>query len=235
MISPVMIFLGIFSLIHFGFYIAMNALTPVYLQKPAKLGGYGFTVHQNALFSFVHWIGITFSLLYGHFFSDRLPLYLCARNAGVWKPEFRLHALWIPAFFANPIGLGIFGAALQYKMHWVVLAVGQCIVTFGSLALIPIVVNYLCECFTKHPAEVSITGNCLRLLFGLSVAFYINEWIADVGVGWVYGMMAVFDAVSFGFVGLLMWKGHVIRGWTLWDVGSSEEGEHVVEVKEVEL
>lgn len=80
-----------------------------------------------------------------------------------------------------------------------------------------------------HTAEASITANCLRLLFGLSVAFYINEWIAAVDVGWTYGMMAIFDAFSFGFVGLLMWKGQVIRRWSVAGLNETEEGEKVVE------
>lgn len=91
-----------------------------------------------------------------------------------------------------------------------------------------------CECFTKHTAEASIVDNCYRVLFGLSIAFYINAWIADVGVGWVYGMMAVFDVVAFCFVIILMWKGHEIRMWNLGGVGSSEEGEHVVKSKIVD-
>lgn len=142
-ISPVTLILSVFTLISFGFYIAMNALTPVYLQKPIKVGGYGFTVKQNAYFSFVHWIGIIIALVYGHFVSDRIPLALAARNGGVWKPEYRLHALWIPAFIFNPVGLGIFGVALEKHMHWIVIAVAQVMVTFGSLAIIPIAVNYM--------------------------------------------------------------------------------------------
>lgn len=121
----------------------MNALTPTYLQKPEKVGGYGFTVQGNAYFSFCHWIGIFIALLYGHFLSDRLPLAICARNGGIWKPEYRLHALWFPAFLMNPIGLGIFGCALKYHLSWAVIAVGQVMVTFGSLSLIPIAVNYM--------------------------------------------------------------------------------------------
>jgi hypothetical protein len=85
------------------------------------------------------------------------------------------------------------------------------------------------ECFTKNPAEASITANCLRLLFGLTVAFYINEWVADVTVKWVFGMMAFFDIAAFGFVGILMWKGHEIREWTLGGLNITEEGEKVVE------
>ena len=139
-----MLIMSVFTLISFGFYIAMNALTPVFLQKPEKIGGYGFTTLQNAYFSFVHWIGIGIALIYGHLISDRLPLAIAARNGGIWKPEYRLHALWVPALIMNPIGLGIFGAALEYHLSWVVIAVGQAMVTFGSLAIIPITVNYIC-------------------------------------------------------------------------------------------
>jgi hypothetical protein len=179
--------------------------------------------------SFVHWIGIAIALIYGHFISDRLPLAICSRNGGKWKPEYRLHALWIPALIFNPIGLGLFGAALKYHLNWIVIAVGQVFVTFGSLSLIPITANYICECFVSHPAEASITANMLRLVFGLSVAFYINDWVADVNVGWTYGMMAFLDAFSFVFIGLLMWKGHQIREWTVGGLNDTEEGEKVIE------
>ena len=85
------------------------------------------------------------------------------------------------------------------------------------------------ECFTKNPAEASITSNCFRLLFGLTVAFYINEWVADVTVKWVFGMMAFFDILAFGFVGILMWKGHQIREWTVSGLNITEEGEKVID------
>ncbi len=32
----------------------MNAITPVFLQKPVKIGGYGFDTFQNACFMFEH-------------------------------------------------------------------------------------------------------------------------------------------------------------------------------------
>jgi hypothetical protein len=44
----VTVFLSLFTLVSFGFYVAMNAITPVWLQKPEKLGGYGFTSMENA-------------------------------------------------------------------------------------------------------------------------------------------------------------------------------------------
>lgn len=50
-----MLILSVYTLISFGFYIAMNAITPVWLQKPVKVGGYGFTTLDNAFCKFLLW------------------------------------------------------------------------------------------------------------------------------------------------------------------------------------
>ena len=139
--APVVLMIAGFDMISFAFYVALNALTPVWLQKPEKIGGYGFTITQNAAFTFVHWIGLVLGLLYGQFLSDRIPLWLVARNGGLWKPEYRLHALWVTNFVLMPIGLGLVGAALQYKLHWIVFAIGQLFVTLGSFVSIPVTVK----------------------------------------------------------------------------------------------
>ncbi|KAJ5962293.1 hypothetical protein N7501_007234 [Penicillium viridicatum] len=228
-ICPVTIIMGIFTLISFGFYVGVNALTPVWLQKPSSEGGYGFSLEQNAAFTFCHWIGIIVVQFYGHYLNDRLPLALARRyNGGVWKPEYRLHVLWLPSLVINPIGLGIFGAALQYHLHYMVLALAVFIVTVGSLASVPVTVNYVVECFTRYPAEAGIVIGAYRIVYGLTISFYINPWVEAVDVGWVYGMMAFFAVFSYMFVMLLMWKGHAIRKIQFSSLGSSEEGEQLV-------
>lgn len=170
--TPVTIILGCFTLVSFGFYIARNAITPVWLRKPEKIGGYGCTSRQNVLFSFTQLIGICMAWAYGQLVSGRLPLFICSRRGGIWKPEYRLHALWFPALICSPIGLGVFGAALYNHWNWITLAVLQVLATFGSLCCTPIAVNYACEIFTT--AEVAIILNLYRIGYGLNVAFYIN-------------------------------------------------------------
>jgi hypothetical protein len=55
---------------------------------------------------------------------DRPPLWIYKRlGKGVGKPEYRLHALWVPALF-NLTGSGLFGADLLYYLSWEVLALG---------------------------------------------------------------------------------------------------------------
>jgi len=48
MFTPVSLVLGIFVMLSFGWNVGMNATTPVWLQKPVKAGGYGFSPLQNA-------------------------------------------------------------------------------------------------------------------------------------------------------------------------------------------
>ena len=151
-LSPVTICVAAFTIFSFGWFPASNTLTPVYLQRPVEKGGYGFTVLQNAFckssitngicypvsnmtcpVTFNHWVGLTAALIYGFTVSDRLPLYLAARRGGIWKPEYRLHALWFPSLFISPIGWGLYGASLQYKLHWGIMAFGHFLCTFGSM------------------------------------------------------------------------------------------------------
>ncbi|KAK3689859.1 major facilitator superfamily domain-containing protein [Podospora appendiculata] len=228
-IAPVLLIIAGFDTISFGFYVALNALTPVWLQLPVKAGGiYGFTVTQSAAFTFVHWIGFVVGLLYGHFFSDRIPLWVVVRNKGVWKPEYRLHVLWPTNFILMPLGLGLVGIAMQYRLHWAVMAIAQLFVTIGSLVSIPVTVNYICECFRTHTVEATLVLNSMRLFLGLSINFYINPWIGAVGVGWVYGMMAFFSVFAFMFLIALMIWGHRIREMTPFRTSDSEEGQHVL-------
>ena len=91
--------------------------------------------------------------------------------------------------------------------------------------------SYIAECFRCHTIEATIPVNSMRLFLGLSINFYINQWIAKVTIGWVYGMMGFFTIFSFFFLIVLMWKGHVIRQWTPFGMGSDEEGENLVQGK----
>lgn len=230
MFAPVILIIAGFDTISFGFYVALNALTPVWLQMPLKAGGiYGFTVTENAAFTFVHWAGFMIGLIYGHFFSDRIPLWLAARNNGIWKPEYRLHALWPTNFVLMPLGLGLVGAAMQFRLHWAVMAVAQLFVTIGSLVSIPTTVNYICECFRTNTVEATLLLNSMRLFMGLSINFYIQPWIAAVGIGWVYGQQAFFTVFAFCFLIVLMVWGRQIRQLSPFSTSKSEEGQPILD------
>lgn len=226
-VSPVTILTGTFQLLSFGWFSMVVTLLTVYLQEREKRGGYGFTPQQNAEFTFSLWFGIILAQIYGHYLNDWLPLWLCARNGGTWKPEYRLHTLWLPSLILYPIGLGIFGVALQYHTHYMVLALAVFLITFSATLSVPVTVNYVIECFRQHALETSAIIGSYRLAFSLAVPFFIIPWEKMVGVGWVFGMTAFFCVGSFMLLVLLMWKGHEIRTLSLDSVASTEEGSKV--------
>lgn len=133
-----------------------------------------------------------------------------------------------------PLGLGLVGACMQYKLHWVVMALAQLFVTIGSLVSIPITVNYICECFRTHTVEATLVLNSMRLFLGLSINFYIQPWIGAVGIGWVYGSMAFFTIFAFCFLVALMIWGHKIRSWSPFHTSESEEGARILNKEELE-
>lgn len=188
---------------------------------------------ENAEYSFFQWISLIFAIPYCQFVTDRLALWLTKRNHGVWQPEFRLYTLWIPSFILTPLGLTLVGVALQYRLNWIVLAVGSTMVNIGACITPGVVVNYVCECFRNHTTAASLSINSIRLILSICINFFITDWVDAVDVGWAYGMMAIFSVFAFGFLIVLMWKGHVIRGWTLFGLGLSEEGEYVVKVNRI--
>lgn len=209
----------------------INTLLTVFLQEPEKDGGYGFTPQQNAEFTFSLWFGIILAQIYGHYLNDWLPLWLSRRYGGVWKPEYRLHTLWLPSFILLPIGLGISGVALQYHTHYMVLALGVFLITFSAMLSVPVAVNYVIECFREHALETSAIMGAYRLTFGLAIPFFVTPWEKAVGIGWVFGIAAFSSVGAFMLLVLLMLKGHEIRNFSFDGVASTEEGSKLTEAQ----
>ena len=178
------------------------------------------------------WIGAAVALIWGHYCNDRIPLYLVAKNSGIWRPEYRLHALWVPALILQPIGLGIVGATLQYHLHYTDLAVGTFLTTIAAFAIIPIAINYLVECFMKYPTELNCILQVYRLSLGLGIPFFITAWLRGFGVGWVFGTMAVLNLMLYIFIVVLMLYGHTIRQMGFAELRGDEEGEQLMKKEE---
>lgn len=162
--------------------------------------------------TFTQWIGIAVAQIYGYLVNDRLPLYICKRNGGTWKPEYRLHALWFPVFVTYPLGLGLFGACLLHHWHYMVLAFATFLITFSGVSGVPACVNYIVEAFTPALAnEATAIMNLYRLVFGIGITFYLFEWAAAIGIQWVFGMMAFFTLLVFGLIIVVMIWGAKLR------------------------
>lgn len=177
---------------------------------------------------FCLWFGIAFAQLYGYWANDGIPLWVCRRKGGIWQPEYRLHALWIPCFVVLPIALGLYGASLQYHLHYMVLATANFLGGFATNSMIPVTVNYIIECFNDHASEAAAIMGLYRLALSLSVPFFAPAWIESVGFGWCLGMAAFFSVLAYSSIIILIWKGDVLRRWSFQGVASNNGGEKLI-------
>jgi hypothetical protein len=118
---------------------------------------------------------------------------------------------------------------LEYHLHYIVLALGSFLITFAAFCSVPVAVNYMVGCFRDHPTEAACIMGTYRLALGLGVPFFVDAWIAKVGVGWVFGMTALFSLFAFSLVVVLMLFGHTLRQVRLGNLSRDEEGVKVVD------
>ncbi|OJJ71109.1 hypothetical protein ASPBRDRAFT_44023 [Aspergillus brasiliensis CBS 101740] len=215
--SPVSIIMGFFVMIDFGFATMAIFLGVNFLEAPRDEGGYAMSKITMASFTLTQAIGTALAELYGHFISDRLPLYLLHRKSKTqdvepteWRPEYRLHCLWFPVIMLA-VGLGLFGASLEYHYHWVLLALGFLLLNFGAISGLPVVMTYLCDCFPNYVSEVSAGMGVWRLILGLLSAVFITPWNDEVGPGWLFGSAGLITLPAFGGVMFLMAFGKQVR------------------------
>lgn len=188
----------------------------VFVLTPVEEGGYGFSPLGYANLTLAQWLGVVIAEAYGLSCNDKIPLWRCRRNGGIWKPEYRLFPLLLPPMILLPTALGIFGAALQYHLHYMVLAFAVCVINITETALVPVMINYMNECFTGHAQEITTAMNFYRTILGLTVPFYVEYWTEAVGDGWTFGMsMLTNPKLPLVRVTLLMPRSGVFRSLRL--------------------
>lgn len=205
--------MGTYIFVALGLPIMQASTLATFMEPPVVAGGYGFSSLQMAFFTMTAWVGILCAQIYGFFFNDKTPLWVARRRGGTWHTEYRLANTILPSIML-PIGLGLWGAGLQYHLHYMVLALGSFLIWFGALLALPVCYNYIIECFLHNPVEASVSLNAYRVTFGLISVFITTNWEAAVGVGWMWGMGSFFIVfVDLIMIGLIL-KGHVVRQWT---------------------
>ncbi|OBT50962.1 hypothetical protein VE04_08276 [Pseudogymnoascus sp. 24MN13] len=230
-IAPITLSVGTFVFVALGLPIMQASTLAIYLMPPVIAGGYGFSSLQLAFFTMTAWIGILGAQAYGYFFNDAIPLSVARRRGGVGHPEYRLANALLPGLLL-PIGLGIYGAGLQFHLHIMVLALASFIIWFAALLVLPVCYNYIVECFLRTPVEASVALNSYRIAFGLMSVFIIMQWQGAVGVGWMWGMGAFFVLLVDGLMMIVLFKGHEVRKYTnriSTTIAATEDGQKIIE------
>lgn len=78
-----------------------------------------------------------------------------------WRPEFRLHGVWIPSFLMVG-GLLLYGLGIKYERHWVALAFGWCLVNSGLVGNTVAITSFGLEKYARHATIVSAILNMWR-------------------------------------------------------------------------
>ncbi|KFX91703.1 hypothetical protein V490_05781 [Pseudogymnoascus sp. VKM F-3557] len=229
-ITPITLLVGTFVFVALGLPIMQASTLAIYLMPPVSTGGYGFSALQLAFFTMTAWVGIICAQFHGYLFNDRLPLAVASRMGGIWRPEYRLANTLLPGTLL-PVGLAVYGVGLQLHLHYMVLALASFIIWFAALLALPVCYNYIVECFVETPVEASVALNSYRIAFGLMSVFIITQWQGAVGVGWMWGMGALFVLLVDGLMAVVLCRGHEVRKYTdriSHSIAVTEDGQKII-------
>lgn len=225
--SPTAILVGLSMMMSITWAVGVNLTLALFLQTPVEQGGYGFTPGQNGAFTFTTWVAVFVAQIFTHFVNDRVPLALCKRRGGIWHPEYRLYPLVFPMLFACVTGLVLFGQTVHHHWDRAILGFAVFLIFFADIATVSSCNTYVVESIgLEAAAEVVTVLNFCRVILGAMVPLFMFDWIAAVGVSWVFGTMAFFNAAAYGLIVVLMVFGSKLRN--LDQVGTKAEDDFKV-------
>lgn len=128
-------------------------------------------------------------------------------------PEARLVGIWTGAVLL-PVGLLVYGFALQYRVHWFVPLLGMGVACFGLQPVATTCYTYSIDCYRERGGDVSVLFNFIRQTFGMTFAFYVVDLCRRIGYHVAFVLFVIWGSVL-GFVPILvlMWRGERIREW----------------------
>ncbi|KAF3071717.1 hypothetical protein N5P37_012011 [Trichoderma harzianum] len=142
-------------------------------------------------------IPITVGSLIGELFAGGVSDWISERRAlrrgGERSPEDRLLGI-IPAAFLVPLGIIIEGVCLQNKTHWIGVAFGIAIASFGLQVITTGVYTYTAECYKPQAPELGSLINFGRQVYSFTIGFYAIPFANMIGIedAWITLAMITF-------------------------------------------
>ncbi|KAI0773545.1 MFS polyamine transporter [Fomes fomentarius] len=115
-------------------------------------------------------------------FIDVVYKYLCAKNDGVGKPEFRLPSM-VPGTILLPIGLLLTGWSARESVHWIVPDIGILVVGAGMVLNFQTIQTYIIDAFTLYAASALAAVTLLRSLAGFGFPLFAPSMYKTLGYG----------------------------------------------------
>lgn len=143
------------------------------------------------------YIGIGFGFVVATVFSaqlsDKIYIYLTARNGGKGNPEMRVPALIFGSLFV-PVGLLWYGWSAQAEAHFMMPIIGTSIFGFGILTCFLPIQLYLVDTFT-YAASATAAASTFRSFLGFAFPLFGQQMFATLGYGGGNTLLAAFAII----------------------------------------
>ncbi|KAJ9136833.1 Aldehyde dehydrogenase [Pleurostoma richardsiae] len=138
-------------------------------------------------------IGFAIACYGGGYICDVITARLIIRNRGVFVPEQRLISL-LPGCFIAPAGCILLAFSCQNKLHWIAIAFGFGMVSFGTVYAPNIAMTYLLDCYPAFAREILVAVNVIKNLVAFLFLYVAVDWVNSQG--WVQVYMIMFMVVT---------------------------------------
>ncbi|CAI7580108.1 unnamed protein product [Penicillium pancosmium] len=205
--KPVILLTNLYYVCIFAWLVAINATLPIFLTSL-----YGFGPKQIGFMYFAPVVAAIIAYILGHWLHDALARFYVRRNYGVFHPESRLIIVWLAMPFMLS-GLVIVGFALQRHYHYMLVALGWGLYTFGMIINSASVNMYVLNSYPEASGEVGMWINFSRTAGGFIISYFQVEWVSRVGAEATFGTQAAICAFVFPIIILLQFRGKELRAW----------------------
>jgi hypothetical protein len=117
---------------------------------------YGFAPYQVGLCFFAAIIGAIIGIFVGGILTDKVADFFTKRNGGVREPEMRLPAI-IFSLVTMPLSLLLYGAGIQYNLHWMCPTIGLALINFSVVQATNVALVYVIDAYRPIAGEVTLT------------------------------------------------------------------------------
>jgi MFS family permease len=174
---PTVAWAGFLYGINLAWYNILNGtVSPVFASAP-----YNWSAALVGCVYIGPMIGAAVASLWSGNAADWIALRLATRNNGIREPEHRLWVLSVSGIM-SAAGLVIWGVGASHGVHWVGLAFGLGMLTFGCVTGGAIAVSYNVDCFKEMAGETTVSIMVVRNTIGFGFSYAITPWIKTRGL-----------------------------------------------------
>ncbi|KAH7379731.1 major facilitator superfamily transporter [Cadophora sp. MPI-SDFR-AT-0126] len=201
--SPTILILGLLTSYSFAVYIiALTTFSTMWQEE------YGQSKTKSSLNYIAIALGSTVGSQVTGPLIDIVWAHLRKKNNGATAPEYRV-PMMIPGILIMPLGLFMYGWAVEKHLHWTIVDLGAALMSGGMMSSSSVMFSYLIDEFAQHSASANAACRILSNSFAFGFPIFAPSLYGKLGYGWGNSMLA------FLYIGLAF-----PAPWILWKWGA---------------